>query len=185
MAQALQHRGQDQAAGLAAGEPQPAAKQVAAQQMALYGETGPRSPVTRRPARSAVNTPPLCAGCRAREARYGFRPEGVEAGAFDRPRTLCFDCFRVELTRRQQVRERMARGWNGQQVGLPLEDTLRALDQRRRRAQIAARHALDEATAADSGLTECSTARIGDGAARAAMTGQPADDTARPARQAV
>jgi hypothetical protein len=73
--------------------------------------------------------PPLCAGCRAREARYGFRPEGVDAAAFDRPRTLCFDCFRVELTARQLVRERMARV-ERQQVGMPLEDTLRALDKR-------------------------------------------------------
>jgi hypothetical protein len=56
---------------------------------------------------------------------------------------LCFECFRVEVTRRQLVRERMARGWNAQQVGLPLQDTLRTLDQRRRRAQIAARHALE------------------------------------------
>jgi hypothetical protein len=36
----------------------------------------------------------------------------------------------------------MARGWNGQQVRLPLEERLRTLDRRRRRAQIAARHAL-------------------------------------------
>jgi hypothetical protein len=106
-----------------------------------------RTPVRARSGRSSdgirPNHPPLCAGCRAREARYGFRPEGIEAPAFDRPRSLCFDCFRVELTRRQLVRERMARGWNAQQVGLPLEDTLRVLDKRRRRAQIAARHALE------------------------------------------
>ena len=34
------------------------------------------------------------------------------------------------------------RGWNASQVGLPLDDTLNELSLRRRRAQIAARHAL-------------------------------------------
>ena len=87
----------------------------------------------------------LCAGCREKEARYGFRPEGDDDPTLERPRALCFECFRVELTRRQLVRERMARGWNATQTGLPLQDTLRALERRRRRAQIAARHALDEA----------------------------------------
>jgi hypothetical protein len=85
----------------------------------------------------------LCAGCRAKEARYGFRPEGEDDPTLDRPRALCFECFRAEVTRRQLVRERMARGWNARQEGLPLQETLRALDKRRRRAQIAARHALD------------------------------------------
>jgi hypothetical protein len=140
MAQALRHQEQDEAVGVVEGA------QRLAEQLALYEDLDLRRPlVTSRPGRSIPNHSPLCAGCRAREARYGFRPEGVDAGAFDRPRTLCFDCFRVELTRRQLVRERMARGWNAQQVGLPLEDTLRALDRRRRRAQIAARHALDSA----------------------------------------
>jgi hypothetical protein len=37
----------------------------------------------------------------------------------------------------------MARGWNAQQVRLPLEETLKELTTRRRRAQIAARHALN------------------------------------------
>jgi len=139
MAQARQRQGQ--AVGAVEG-----AQPLAGQQLALYEDLGlRRSPVTSRQGRSTTNHPPLCAGCRGREARYGFRPDGVEAAAFDRPRTLCFDCFRVELTRRQMVRERMARGWNAQQVGLPLKDTLRALDKRRRRAQIAARHALDTA----------------------------------------
>jgi hypothetical protein len=36
----------------------------------------------------------------------------------------------------------MARGWNATQARLPLEDTLRELTRRRRRAQIAARHLL-------------------------------------------
>ena len=86
---------------------------------------------------------PLCAGCRAKEARYGFRAEGTEAGSSDRPRTLCFDCFRIEIDRRRRVAAQLARGWNAAQVGLPLEDTLNALSLRRRRAQIAARHALE------------------------------------------
>ena len=85
---------------------------------------------------------PLCAGCRDKEARYGFRNEEDEDPTLERPRTLCFSCFRVELTRRQAVRDRLARGWNGQQVSLPLEETLKELTHRRRRAQIAARHAL-------------------------------------------
>ncbi len=88
------------------------------------------------------NRGPLCAGCRDKEARYGFRNEEDEDPTLERPRTLCFSCFRVELTRRQAVRDRLARGWNGQQVSLPLEETLKELTQRRRRAQIAARHAL-------------------------------------------
>ena len=86
------------------------------------------------------NRTPLCAGCREKEARYGFQDD--EDPAVERPRTLCFTCFRVELTRRQAVKARLARGWNGQQVSLPLEETLRELTRRRRRAQIAARHAL-------------------------------------------
>ena len=83
----------------------------------------------------------LCAGCREKEARYGFR-DNDEDPTLERPRTLCFSCFRVELTRRQAVRARLARGWNAQQVSLPLEETLKRLTHRRRRAQIAARHAL-------------------------------------------
>jgi hypothetical protein len=90
--------------------------------------------------RSAV----LCAGCREREARYGFRPNDDDEPAVERPRTLCFGCFRVELDRRQAVAARLARGWNGHQVTLPLERTLEALDRRRRRAQIAARHVLED-----------------------------------------
>ena len=87
-----------------------------------------------------AHTAPLCAGCREKEARYGFRTES-DPGA-DRPRTLCFSCFRVEMTRRQAVADRLSRGWNAEQVGLPLRETLDALSRRRRRAQIAARRAL-------------------------------------------
>jgi hypothetical protein len=84
----------------------------------------------------------LCAGCREREARYGFRHNGDDPAA-ERQRTLCFHCFRVELERRQAVAARLARGWNAQQVRLPLERTLDSLTRRRRRAQIAARRLLD------------------------------------------
>ena len=82
----------------------------------------------------------LCAGCREREARYGFRDEADPAA--ERPRTLCFQCFRVEIGRRQAVAAQLARGWNARQAVLPLEHTLEELARRRRRAQIKARHAL-------------------------------------------
>lgn len=85
--------------------------------------------------------PPVCAGCREKEARYGFREDGDQPDA-ERPRTLCFSCFRMEISRRQAIAARLANGWNGQQVSLPLEETLQQLTRRRRRAQIAARHAL-------------------------------------------
>jgi hypothetical protein len=85
---------------------------------------------------------PLCAGCRDKEARYGFRNDEDEDPTVERPRTLCSSCFRVELARRQAIKARLERGWNAQQVSLPLEETLKELTHRRRRAQIAARHAL-------------------------------------------
>ena len=103
------------------------------QQLGLY----------RRGTTRARNVPArnLCAGCRAREARYGFRDEADPLA--DRPQTLCFDCFRMEIARRQAVAAQLARGWNASQVRLPLDDTLKELSLRRRRAQIAARHALE------------------------------------------
>jgi hypothetical protein len=109
-------------------------------QLALYGRsrTARRLRPTRREAPCQT---PVCAGCRAREARYGFREGGDDPSA-PRPRTLCFDCFRMEVDWRQSVAARRAEGWNGAQVRLPLEETLRTLTTRRRRAQIAARHAL-------------------------------------------
>lgn len=105
-------------------------------QLALY-------PAVARQARRAApvaNEPPLCAGCRARVARYGFRDE--DEPDVERPRALCFECFRVEIGRRQAIAARLARGWNAEQVPLPLEETLKELTRRRRRAQIAARHAI-------------------------------------------
>jgi len=98
---------------------------------------------TARRVRPSAPQTPLCAGCRAREARYGFRDEAEPLA--DRPSTLCFDCFRMEINRRHAVAARLARGWNGEQVRLPLDETLDALTKRRRRAQIAARHALESA----------------------------------------
>jgi hypothetical protein len=95
----------------------------------------------RRVGNARRSGPPLCGGCREKEARYGFREADDESG-IERPQTLCFECFRVEIGRRQAVAARLARGWNGQQVRLPLDDTLRALAKRRGRAQIAARRAL-------------------------------------------
>ena len=82
---------------------------------------------------------PMCHGCRDKEARYGFRAEEQ----LERPRTLCFNCFRIELDRRQAVTTQLARGWNAFQVRLPLTSTIEATVRRRRFAQIAARKALD------------------------------------------
>ena len=119
------------------------------QQLALY-QGLPH--VTARPGRLAVPAPVrVCAGCREKEARYGFRDDPPRAtprrqigvGSVSRPRTLCFECFRVEIGRRQSVAAQIARGWNASQTSLPLADTLDRLDKQRRRAQIAARHALE------------------------------------------
>jgi hypothetical protein len=117
-------------------------------QLALYGGSGAQARV-RRTIRSTERQAPLCAGCRTREARYGFRDEADDPSTL-RPRTLCFDCFRMEITWRQDVAARLASGWNGRQAPLPLEATLSALTRRRRRAQIAARHALDQQQAGSS-----------------------------------
>ena len=59
-----------------------------------------------RPARRSTQEPPVCAGCRAREARYGFRASDEDP--LDRPRTLCFECFRIELAHRQAVASQLA-----------------------------------------------------------------------------
>ena len=85
----------------------------------------------------------LCAACREREARYGFRDEHDDDPAVERPRTLCFDCFRMEMDRRRIVAAQLARGWNATQAELPLAARLETLARRRGRAQIAARRALD------------------------------------------
>lgn len=101
----------------------------------------PRPLVRRAPQKP--EKPVLCAQCRAREARYGFRPDENDP-LVERPRTLCFECFRTEIARRREAAQ-------ASQVRLPLEQTLDSLHRRRHRAQIAARHALDAgATAAAS-----------------------------------
>jgi hypothetical protein len=122
MAQALQHSNPDQ-------------------QLAFFADVAPAPAPRHLPTSPARRAAPLCAGCRAREARYGFRRHEDDP-TIDRPRTLCFECFRTELARRQAIADRMARGWNASQVSLPLDDTLNELTRRRRRAQIAARKAL-------------------------------------------
>jgi hypothetical protein len=110
-------------------------------QLALYSRAPRHAEVDPAPRGARANSARLCAGCRAREARYGFRDEAYPQ--VGRPQTLCFDCFRMEIARRQAVAAQLARGWNAAQVRLPLEDTLKELSLRRRRAQIAARHALE------------------------------------------
>ena len=115
---------------------------MAVQQLALYDGSMPRVVARSRRGRATEETR-MCAACRAREARYGFRDEDDENPLVDRPHTLCFDCFRMEVDRRQAVARQRAHGWNATQARLPLEGTLDELSRRRRRAQIAARHALD------------------------------------------
>jgi hypothetical protein len=117
-----------------------ALQQVDSQQLTLDARW---SRPARVEARRHAEAKPLCAWCRGKEARYGFR-EHPEDPLEERPRALCFECFRIEITRRQAVAARLARGWNGAQTRLPLEETLKALTHRRRRAQIAARHAMGE-----------------------------------------
>jgi hypothetical protein len=77
----------------------------------------------------------LCQACHGREARYGFRAQHDDP-QLDRPRTLCFECFRLEMARRQEAARAV-------QLAIPLEQRLDAIDKRRRRAQIAARKALN------------------------------------------
>ena len=119
-----------------------------AAQLAL--EEGWTSTAGRRPHGRSAPRSVLCSACRAREARYGFRDEWNPVT--DRPRALCFECFRVEIDRRHTqptdlgndapVKIGAARDATVRQAALPLGKTLEALSRRRRRAQIAARHAL-------------------------------------------
>ena len=101
-----------------------------------------RDSQTRSQRQPLVGTPrrikPLCARCRAKEARYGFHDEDLPEPS----RTLCFECFRLEIARRQERAERLARARNATQLELPISETLDQIDRRRRHAQIAARHAL-------------------------------------------
>lgn len=116
-----------------------------AAQLALY-EPPPTQTKSARP-RPEPQTP-LCASCRAREARYGFQPDRDDPQV-ERPRTLCFECFRLEMGRRQEaaraVQARLPLAPHRARVrdrDPALEQTLDALSRRRRRAQIAARKAL-------------------------------------------
>src|SRR5882672_4081369 len=115
-------------------------------QLALYENSDrrvAREPRRRIAPRGEDDEKRLCAACRAREARYGFRDREDDDPTVERPNTLCFDCFRMEMDRRRAVAAQIARGWNATQAELPLSGRLEALRLRRRRAQIAARHALD------------------------------------------
>ena len=109
-----------------------------ARQLELYD---PPSSAFREPLhgfrRIARVVKPLCAACHAKPARYGFRDaEGVPAAS-----TLCFECFHMEITRRQEIAARLARMRRVRQGDLPLDEVGQA-HLRRRRAQIAARRAL-------------------------------------------
>ena len=115
---------------------------MAVQQLALYDGQMPRV-IARSAHRRVADEPRMCAACRAREARYGFRDDDDDNPLLDRPHTLCFDCFRMEIDRRQAVARQLAHGWNATQRQLPLAGTLEALTRRRRRAQIAARRAVE------------------------------------------
>ena len=112
----------------------------AVQQLALYE----RPAAVREHALRARSgeAPRMCAACKAHEARYGFRDQQNDDPMVGRPKTLCFECFRMEVDRRQAAAEQRARGWNATQEDLPLASRLDALHRRRRRAQIAARRAL-------------------------------------------
>ena len=79
----------------------------------------------------------------ARQLNSARQPGLYEMGKAG-SRALCFECFRVEILRRQAVASRLTRQWNAQQVTLPLEEKMRALSLRRRHAQIAARHVLGD-----------------------------------------
>ena len=110
-----------------------------ARQLALYGRTKQATP----PAPPRVQEGPrLCAACRAHEARYVFQERADDDPLVGRPKTLCFECFRMEIDRRQALAAHRARGWNATQVELPLAGKIDELRRRRGRAQIAARRAL-------------------------------------------
>lgn len=117
-----------------------AARHNGTQQPGLY-DKGPRRARPRAVPRRPVEQPGLCAACRAGEARYGFRVDGDDP-LTERPRTLCFECFRMAIDRRQRAVTRLVQDQNEQRL-MPLEARLEALSLRRRRAQIAARKALE------------------------------------------
>ena len=77
----------------------------------------------------------LCAACRARPARFQYH--GVVKA--DRLHTLCFQCYRAAMDRVRASRVREADA-----PADPLSDKYDQRARRRRRAQIAARHALED-----------------------------------------
>jgi len=106
-------------------------------QLALYEQPAPEPAGTKRAQKVRAV---LCVSCQAREARYGFKVD-LDDPQVGRPRTLCFECFRLELARRQEVARAVQRRLPLAPTGA-LQETLDALTRRRRRAQIAARKAL-------------------------------------------
>jgi len=52
-----------------------------------------RTPGGQRAGPAVPAVPRVCAGCRAKEARYGFRDQDT----LEAPRTLCFECFRLAM----------------------------------------------------------------------------------------
>ncbi len=88
----------------------------------------------------------LCAACQQRPAR--FRYHGVVKA--DRSHTLCFQCYRAAIDGLRNVEPVGRVSWIGRRVRgkasvLDPADRYGELAYRRRRAQIAARHALDVA----------------------------------------
>src|SRR5436190_20484812 len=67
---------------------------------------------------------PLCAGCREREARYGA--QDPDAPELERPRTLSFECFDMDIDRRLSAEQQSARRWYAVQAELSLDAKLRA-----------------------------------------------------------
>ena len=102
----------------------------ALQQLALYEPTVPAPTIPMPRARAPRPVSRVCAGCREKEARYGFR----DARRLENSRTLCFECFRMELDRRHHVAVRLARSWDASQAPLPLAHVLEDASLRRRRA---------------------------------------------------
>src|ERR1700704_4197272 len=89
-----------------------------AEQLALYEGLLPGA-AARSPRARVAEQIRMCAACRAHEARYGFRDRDDDP-VVGRPNTLCFDCFRMEIDRRQAAAAQLARGWNATQASLPL-----------------------------------------------------------------
>ena len=79
------------------------------------------------------------------EARYGFRDDPDDDPRLERPRTLCFGCFRVELSRARPWPREWHEGGTARRSRCHWPRRSKTSNLRRRRAQIAARHALEAA----------------------------------------